>query len=107
MKKGESFQLNYAWWNAGRPGTMKSTGLGKALQAYEKSKSNPVAALKALLEVDTARKNAIGMCTGALFPDTKAALQKADVITQAAQKHLTNVDSEVGKAVARDQVLAT
>jgi len=97
MKKGESFQLNFAWWNAGRPGAMKSTGLGVALKAYERSKASALPALKALLEVEAARQKAIGMCTGALFPDTKAALQKDAALTQATQSQLQRVDKQIGR----------
>jgi hypothetical protein len=97
MKKGESFQLKYTWWDTGRPGAMKSTGLGTALKAYEKSKADALPALKALLEVEAARQKAIGMCTGALFPDTKAALQKTAAITQATQSQLLRVDKQIAR----------
>jgi hypothetical protein len=97
MKKGESFQLKYTWWDTGRPGAMKSTGLGTALKAYEKSKADALPALKALLEVEAARQRAIGMCTGALFPDTKAALQKTAAITQATQSQLLRVDKQIAR----------
>ena len=81
----------------GRPGAMKSTGLGTALKAYEKSKASALPALKALLEVEAARQRAIGMYTGALFPDTKAALQKTAVITQATQSQLQRVDKQIAR----------
>jgi hypothetical protein len=97
MKKGESFQLSYTWWNNGRPGAMKSTGLGVALKAYDQNKASALPALKALLEVDAARQRAIGMCTGALFPDTKAALQKDAALTQATQSQLQRVDKQIGR----------
>jgi hypothetical protein len=97
MKKGESFQLSYTWWESGRPGAMKSTGLGVALKAYDKSKANALPALKALLEVDAARQRAIGMCSGPLFPDTKAALQKVAALTQATQSQLQRVDKQITK----------
>lgn len=97
MKKGESFQLSYTWWDNGRPGSMKSTGLGAALKQYEKTKASALPALKALLEVDAARQRAIGMCSGPLFPDTKAALQKVAALTQATQSHLQRVDKQIAK----------
>ena len=76
---------------------MKSIGLGTAPKTYEKSKASTLPALKALLEVEPARQRAIGMCTGALFPDTKAALQKTAVITQATQSQLQRVDKQIAR----------
>jgi len=89
MKSGESFQLSAAWWKKGKPLTLKPTGLGAALTTYSAAKAafnaqkrnNPKfeAALSALEAVNTARLKAIALC-GNDHPDTKAALQRANVI---------------------------
>jgi hypothetical protein len=103
MKKGESLQLSYTWWDKGRPPTMKSTGLGAALKDYERAKkqTNHLAALKALTEVDAARRRGIALCTGALFPDTKAALQKDGAIATAATAHTNAIGKNLAKAKVR------
>ena len=103
MKKGESLQLTYTWWDKGRPPTMKSTGLGAALKEYEKCKkqNEHLKALKALTEVDAARKRGIALCTGALFPDTKAALQRDSAIGNAATVHTNAVGKRIAAAKLR------
>lgn len=89
MKAGEIFTLTYTWWKTGQPATLKATGLGEALKAFEladkafqskKSADNYVALTKALDKVNEARLKAIGMCSDKVHAETKAALQKADVI---------------------------
>jgi len=89
VKAGESFQLNATWWKNGKPNMLKTTGLGAALTAYATAKAAWTAqksnnqkfetAMTALEAVNTARLKAIGMC-GTSYADTKAALQRANVI---------------------------
>jgi hypothetical protein len=87
MKAGETFKLEYRWWDKGRPITLKSTGLGKALQLYEKNQADPVLALEALAAVDAARKKAIAMCANPRFAETKAALEKTAALDLAVKTH--------------------
>jgi hypothetical protein len=91
MKRGETFKLQYQWWNKGRPLALKSTGLGKALQAYEKNQADEWLALDGLLAVDAARKKALTMCNSPLFAETKAALQKTDALDFAVKVNLRRV----------------
>ena len=87
-EEGESFKLDYQWWKKGRPVALKSTGLGNALQVYQKNQSSPVQALEALLKLDAARKKAITMCNRPMFAETKAALQRADALDLAIKVNL-------------------
>lgn len=97
MKKGETFQLNYQWWNKGRPTMLKSTGLGKALQEYEKVQKNtakPIVPLRALAAVDAARLNALRLC-GQNYADTRAALQAVAAITKAKNSLWNIIDTQL------------
>ncbi|MCC7361031.1 MAG: hypothetical protein IT317_16220 [Anaerolineales bacterium] len=98
MNAGESFQLSAAWWKKGKPLTLKPTGLGAALTAYERARAAYMGsqdnnlkfkvALDALDTVNDARLRAIALC-GSSHADTKAALQKAAVIAAETQALLT------------------
>ena len=95
MKKGDSLQLSSVWWAKNKPAVMPETGLGAALQDYEKYKMTAmsggkeaeglkaVKALTALDKVETARLKGISHCVGPLFYDTKAALQRTAALTTA------------------------
>ena len=98
MDAGETFQLNAAWWKKGKPLTLKPTGLGAALTAYERAKAAYMSdqdnnikfkvALDALDTVNDARLRAIALC-GSSHADTKTALQKAAVIATETQTLMT------------------
>lgn len=97
MKKGDSLQLKYAWWNSNRPGALASTGLGAALKEYEKNKARHGLALAALDKVDAARQKGIRLCLGPAFADTKNALQRDNALTQAKAAHLATLDKTLDK----------
>ena len=97
MKKGDSLQLKYAWWNSNRPGALASTGLGAALKEYEKNKARHGLALAALEKVEAARQKGIRLCLGPAFADTKAALQRVNALTQAKAAHLASLDKTLDK----------
>lgn len=98
MNAGETFQLSAAWWKKGKPLTLKPTGLGAALVAYERAKSSFMSdqgnnvkfkvVLDALDTVNDARLRAVALC-GNNHPDTKTALQKAGIIATETQSLLT------------------
>jgi hypothetical protein len=98
VNAGETFQLSAAWWKKGKPVTLKPTGLGAALAAYERAKSSFMSdqdnnvkfkvVLDALDSVNDARLRAVALC-GNNHPETKTALQKAAVITTETQTLLT------------------
>lgn len=71
--------------------------MGKALQRYEKNKANPVAASRALLEVDATRKRAIALCDSR-HAETKSALQNVDALDFAVKVNQPRVvQEEIGK----------
>lgn len=83
MKKGEKFMVSSDWWAKGQPKLLGKTGLGEALRKFEtveqkfikkKSPENFLVVLRALSDVDSARKKAISKC-GVLHAETKAALE--------------------------------
>jgi hypothetical protein len=89
MKAGESFKLDAAWWKAGKPNMLKTTGLGAALTTYttaraawngQKANNQKFEAVVAALQaVETARVRAFTLC-GKDYSDTKAALNRNGVI---------------------------
>jgi hypothetical protein len=116
MKKNATPELNYKWWNKNKAKTMKSSGLGKALTAFEvaEDQMNWDKALKALSEVKKKVVVAIGACNTKLHSDTIAGLkkypsviQKKEVEIKAKQKDQADRDNagssatkqKVGKAV--------
>ena len=87
MKKGESLQLKFSWWEAGRPGALASTGLGAALKEYEKNKARHGLALAALDKVEAARLKGIKLCLGPAFDDTRSALKRDAALKTARATH--------------------
>jgi hypothetical protein len=87
-----------------RPALLPSTGLGKALKAYDeakaKSKNSPkvfkfyLDARKALIEADEARQAAAKKC-GTLFKKTKATLENSAAALKAEQKEVHDLIAPV------------
>lgn len=111
MKKNATPELNYKWWNKNKAKTMKSSGLGKALTAYEVANDQMDwdKTLKALSEVKKKVTVAVGACNPKLHADTIAALkkypgiiQKREVAVKASQKAQADRD-KAGKAAAPKQ----
>jgi len=90
MKKNAIPELNYKWWNKNKAKTMKSSGLGKALTAFEVAEDQMDwdKALKALSEVKKKVVVAIGACNDKMHSDTIAALKKYPKVIQAKEVEL-------------------
>ncbi|MFT4961661.1 MAG: hypothetical protein ACI92Z_002754 [Paracoccaceae bacterium] len=103
MKKNAVPELNYKWWNKNKSSTMKKSGLGKALTAYETAADQMdwSKALKALSEVKKKVVVAIDACNKTLHADTIAALKKYPKVIQGAESDLkTRQVAEQAKAAA-------
>ena len=119
MKKGDSLQLTYAWWNTNKPAVMPETGMGAALRDYEKNKltsmsgvkeaqaRKAIQALLALKKVETARQKALGYCKGPLFYDTKAALERTGAITTATNLYVNGLHPHVELFIAAVDTIPT
>ncbi len=84
MKKNAVPELNYKWWKKNKAVTMKASGLGKALTAFEAAEDQMDwdKALKALSEVKKKVVVAIGCCDKKRHAETIAALKKYPAIIQ-------------------------
>lgn len=84
MKKNAIPELNYKWWKKNKAKTMKTSGLGKTLTAFEVAEDQMdwAKALKALSEVKKKIVPAISACDSKLHSDTIAALKKYTGVIQ-------------------------
>ncbi|MCY2996098.1 MAG: hypothetical protein NTY19_50855 [Planctomycetota bacterium] len=93
MKKNAQPELSQQWWSKNKATTLKSTGLGKALKAYEdaQKKRQLPEAVKALAAVIPVVKKALGMCNKSLHEETIAALEKYPKVIQTEKSRLEHL----------------
>jgi hypothetical protein len=110
VKKGDTFKLDYAWWDKERPKALLPTGLGAALKAYATAvtafdtttNGKTYDTAKAALEqVDKARLKAIKLCL-ATFPVEKTVLTAGSHVIQHEETRLLQVlNDKLVNAAAR------
>jgi hypothetical protein len=102
MKAGETPQLSEKWWSKNKAVTLGSTGLGKALKAFEvaKAKKDPVAMAIALRGLEPALKKAIQKCDKKKHAETLSALTKfPNLIVKEREEVVKQVDALAAKGV--------
>lgn len=115
MKKGAKAQLSYKWWSDNKAKSLKKTGLGKALQVYEKAdraadKHCKVEVLgikyNALRGVKAAAQKGVGLCIPKIHAETRAALKTYDGVVQTVADPLKAEIDRVQNELARIQIIS-
>ncbi len=114
MKKGAKAQLSYKWWSDNKAKSLKKTGLGKALQAYEKAdraadKHCKVEVLgikyNALRDVKAAAQKGVGLCIPKVHAETRSALKTYDGVVKSVADPLKALIDRVKKEIVAVQAL--
>lgn len=101
MEKGDTFKLDAKWWRDNQPKLLKSSGLGKALDAFAKAEA-------ALGKEVNANKAALGIFSDkpyTAFVAMDAALEDVDKKRLVTIKNCGKVHKDCAEALKKDKVI--